>query len=124
MQRYRLPGRSPQPPFAALLAEGLARYSTNYSSSRGSGSQLKIFAKAKAYLAAWTGTAGALTVSSGYLAWQMAVAALAGAGRFEYAPGTHPAAWLAGQAAPAPRGPTRPGPAVCWPAWRLGSPRQ
>lgn len=98
-------GVARSPAFAALLAEGLARYGTNYSSSRGSGIQLRIFAEAEAHLAAWAGTAGALTVSSGYLAGQMAVAALASAGRFEYAPGTHPAAWLAAHGAPAPAGP-------------------
>ncbi|MGI4884012.1 MAG: aminotransferase class I/II-fold pyridoxal phosphate-dependent enzyme [Janthinobacterium lividum] len=98
-------GVARSPAFAALLAEGLARYGTNYSSSRGSGVQLSVFAEAEAHLAGWAGTAGALTVSSGYLAGQMAVAALASTGRFEYAPGTHPATWLAGQAAPAPAGP-------------------
>ncbi|OGX84865.1 aminotransferase class I/II-fold pyridoxal phosphate-dependent enzyme [Hymenobacter coccineus] len=102
-------GAARSPAFAALLAEGLARYGTNYSSSRGSGVQLSIFAEAEVFLANWAGTAGALTVSSGYLAGQMAVATLAGAGRFEYAPGTHPAAWLAGQAAPVP-----PGPHAAW----------
>jgi 8-amino-7-oxononanoate synthase len=79
-------GAAGSPAFAAWLAEGLARYGTNYSSSRGASVRLRVFAEAEAYLAQWAGTAGALTVSSGYLAGQMAVATLAGAGRFEYAP--------------------------------------
>ncbi|UYZ58338.1 aminotransferase class I/II-fold pyridoxal phosphate-dependent enzyme [Hymenobacter latericus] len=82
------------PVFAELLAEGLARYGTNYSSSRNSSLQLRIYDEAEAYLGHYTGAEAALTVSSGYLAGQMAVKALANAGRFEYAPGTHPAAWL------------------------------
>ncbi|MBD2713453.1 pyridoxal phosphate-dependent aminotransferase family protein [Microvirga sp. STR05] len=87
-------GIAHNPDFAALLAEGLARYGTNYGSSRNSNLRLRIYAEAEAYLTRWTGAVAALTVSSGYLAGQMAVKALALAGRFEYAPGTHPAAWL------------------------------
>ncbi|AYA37937.1 pyridoxal phosphate-dependent aminotransferase family protein [Hymenobacter oligotrophus] len=88
-------GIARNPAFAELLAEGLARYGTNYSSSRNSSLQLRIYDEAEQYLARYTGAEASLTVSSGYLAGQMAVKALARAGRFEYAPGTHPAAWLA-----------------------------
>ncbi|KUG05928.1 aminotransferase class I/II-fold pyridoxal phosphate-dependent enzyme [Solirubrum puertoriconensis] len=87
-------GIARNPAFAALLAEGLARYGSNYSSSRNSSLQLRIYEEAESYLARYAGAEAALTVSSGYLAGQMAVKALAQAGRFEYAPGTHPAAWL------------------------------
>ncbi|MBC6991834.1 aminotransferase class I/II-fold pyridoxal phosphate-dependent enzyme [Hymenobacter sp. BT491] len=80
--------------FQALLLEGMQHYGTNYSSSRISNLQLRIYDEAEHYLARYTGAEAALTVSSGYLAGQMAVKALAHAGRFEYAPGTHPAAWL------------------------------
>lgn len=92
-------GIARNPAFATLLAEGMQRYGTNYSSSRNSNLRLRIYAEAEAYLARYTGAVAALTVSSGYLAGQMAVRALAEAGRFEYAPGTHPAAWLARPAA-------------------------
>ncbi|GAB2944858.1 hypothetical protein GCM10027048_07240 [Hymenobacter coalescens] len=87
--------------FAALLAEGIARYGTNYGSSRNSSLRLRIYEEAEAYLAAYVAMPAALTVSSGYLAGQMAVKTLARAGRFEYAPGTHPAAWLTELPAPA-----------------------
>lgn len=80
--------------FAELVQEGMRRYGTNYSSSRHSNVQLAVFDEAEQLLRAQTGAAAALTVSSGYLAGQMAVRALAAHGRFEYAPGTHPAAWL------------------------------
>lgn len=92
-------GMARNPAFAALLTEGLARYGTNYGSSRNSNLRLRIYTEAEDQLARSTGATAALTVSSGYLAGQMAVKALADAGRFEYAPGTHPAAWLT--AAPA-----------------------
>ena len=88
-------GIAHNPQFAALLIEGLTRYGTNYGSSRNSNLRLRIYAEAEDYLARYTSAAAALTVSSGYLAGQMAVKALATAGDFEYAPGTHPAAWLA-----------------------------
>jgi 7-keto-8-aminopelargonate synthetase-like enzyme len=95
-------GMARNPEFAALLAEGLARYGTNYGSSRNSNLRLRIYAEAEEQLALCTGAAAALTVSSGYLAGQMAVKALADAGRFEYAPGTHPAAWLTAAPTAAP----------------------
>ena len=88
-------GMARNPEFATLLAEGLARYGTNYGSSRSSNLRLRIYEEVESYLARHASAAAALTVSSGYLAGQMAVKALAEAGRFEYAPGTHPAAWLA-----------------------------
>ncbi|OON71015.1 aminotransferase class I/II-fold pyridoxal phosphate-dependent enzyme [Hymenobacter sp. CRA2] len=94
-------GMARNPEFAALLAEGLSRYGTNYGSSRHGSLRLRVYEEAEAFLATWVGLPAALTVSSGYLAGQMAVKALARAGRFEYAPGTHPAAWLTEHAAPA-----------------------
>ncbi|OUJ76157.1 aminotransferase class I/II-fold pyridoxal phosphate-dependent enzyme [Hymenobacter crusticola] len=81
--------------FMDLVQEGMHHYGTNYSSSRHSNLQLAVFEEAEQLLRQQTGAASALTVSSGYLAGQMAVRALAQHGRFEYAPGTHPAAWLA-----------------------------
>ncbi|MCC3156143.1 aminotransferase class I/II-fold pyridoxal phosphate-dependent enzyme [Hymenobacter sp. 15J16-1T3B] len=98
-------GTARNPAFAALLAEGLSRYGTNYGASRHGPLQLRVYDEAEAYLAEYVGLPAALTVSSGYLAGQMAVKALARAGRFEYAPGTHPAAWITDH--PAPVGSTR-----------------
>ncbi|MCC2545671.1 aminotransferase class I/II-fold pyridoxal phosphate-dependent enzyme [Hymenobacter sp. BT175] len=97
-------GIARNPEFAVLLTEGLLRYGTNYSSSRHSNLRLRVFDEAEAYLAAYTGAEAAVTVSSGYLAGQMAVAALRGTGEFAYAPGTHPAAWLADSPDTAPAG--------------------
>lgn len=93
-------GMARNPDFAALLAEGLSRYGSNYGASRHGPLQLCVFDEAEALLARWTRMPAALTVSSGYLAGQMVVKALARAGRFEYAPGTHPAAWLTEHPAP------------------------
>lgn len=93
-------GMARNPAFAVLLAEGLGRYGSNYGASRHGPLQLRVFDEAEALLARWTRMPAALTVSSGYLAGQMVVKALARAGRFEYAPGTHPAAWLTEHPAP------------------------
>jgi 7-keto-8-aminopelargonate synthetase-like enzyme len=79
--------------FREKLLEGIARYGTNYSSSRNSNLQLKVFEEAESYLAAYTGAEAALTFSSGLLAGQVLVQTLLGSGRFIYAPGTHPAVW-------------------------------
>jgi 8-amino-7-oxononanoate synthase len=84
-------GRNKQ--FLDLASEGLACYGTNYSSSRHSNLQLRVFEEAEAYLAAYTGAEAALTMSSGFLAGQALVHALAGTGKLLYAPGTHPALW-------------------------------
>jgi len=80
--------------FREFLLEGLARYGSNYSSSRLSNVHLQIFDEAEAYLANYTGAEAALTVSSGFLAGQLVVRTLAGKGAFMYGPRTHPALWL------------------------------
>ncbi|PRY16478.1 7-keto-8-aminopelargonate synthetase-like enzyme [Pontibacter ummariensis] len=79
--------------FRSCLMEGMARYGTNYSSSRNSNLQLQVYEEAESYLAAYTGAEMALTMSSGYLAGQALVQVLQGEGAFFYAPGTHPAVW-------------------------------
>jgi 8-amino-7-oxononanoate synthase len=79
--------------FRACLFEGMARYGTNYSSSRNSNLQLRVFEKAEEYLANYTGAEAAFTMSSGYLAGQALVQTLQGSGHFIYAPNTHPALW-------------------------------
>ena len=79
--------------FRQHLIEGISRYGTNYSSSRNSNLQLAVFEEAEEYLASYTGSEAALTMSSGYLAGQTLVQALQGQGPLFYAPGTHPALW-------------------------------
>ncbi len=80
--------------FSAFLKEGMEKYGSNYSSSRISNLQLKIFEEAESYLAAYTGAGAALTMASGFLTGQMVVRLLQGTGKFIYAPRTHPALWL------------------------------
>ena len=75
------------------LQEGLARYGSNYSSTRLSNVQLNIYAEAENYLAALTGAEAALTVSSGFLAGQLVIRTLEGTADFIYGPRTHPALW-------------------------------
>ncbi|MGV3588073.1 MAG: hypothetical protein ACO1OF_13795 [Adhaeribacter sp.] len=86
-------GMSRNQKFQALLQEGFRQYGLNYSSSRLSNVQLAVFAETENYLATYTGAEAALTISSGLLAGQLVVQALAGSGTFIYAPRTHPALW-------------------------------
>ncbi|WP_018479444.1 aminotransferase class I/II-fold pyridoxal phosphate-dependent enzyme [Pontibacter roseus] len=79
--------------FRQHLLEGMARYGTNYSSSRNSNLQLQVFEEVEEYLARYTGAEAAFTMSSGYLAGQALVQTLQGSGHFIYAPNTHPALW-------------------------------
>ncbi|MBD1396656.1 pyridoxal phosphate-dependent aminotransferase family protein [Pontibacter sp. JH31] len=79
--------------FRNCVLEGMARYGTNYSSSRNSNLQLRVFEEAEDYLATYTGSEAAFTMSSGYLAGQALVQTLQGSGYFIYAPNTHPALW-------------------------------
>ena len=85
------------PDFLARLKEGLDRYGTNYSNSRNGNLQLRIFSEAEAYLAEYTGAEAAMTVSSGYLAGQLAVRSFENTGEYIYAPDTHPAVWIQNQ---------------------------
>lgn len=86
--------------FRECLVEGMKRYGTNYSSSRRSNLQLKVYEEAESYLAAYTGAEAALTMSSGFLAGQTLIQTLQGSGLFLYAPGTHPAVWRSPTDAP------------------------
>ncbi|WP_299987375.1 aminotransferase class I/II-fold pyridoxal phosphate-dependent enzyme [uncultured Pontibacter sp.] len=79
--------------FRNCVLEGMARYGTNYSSSRNSNLQLRVFGDVEVYLARYTGAEAAFTMSSGYLAGQALVQTLHGSGHFIYAPNTHPALW-------------------------------
>lgn len=80
--------------FRANLTEAMARYGTNYASTRISNLQLRVYEEAEGYLAQFTGAEAALTMSSGFLAGQLAVRLLQGSGCFLHAPRTHPALWL------------------------------
>lgn len=86
--------------FRESLAEGMRQYGTNYSSSRRSNLQLKVYEETERYLASYTGAEAALTMSSGFLAGQLLVQTLQGSGHFIYAPGTHPALWRSPTDAP------------------------
>ena len=79
--------------FSHYLMEGMNSYGTNYSSSRNSNFQLKIYEEAEQHIAEFAGAAAALTVSSGYMAGQLTVRALEGKGEFIFAPNAHPALW-------------------------------
>lgn len=86
--------------FREMLLEGMSRYGTNYSSSRNSNLQLRVFEETESFLALYTGAEAALTFSSGLLAGHVLVQALQGSGHFIYAPGTHPAVWRDASDAP------------------------
>jgi 8-amino-7-oxononanoate synthase len=91
-----------QPEFRAALMEGIDRYGTIFSASRNNNLQLKIYEETEDFLANWTGSEAALTVTSGLLAGQLAVNFLKNSidlkGNktvFIYAPSAHPAVWEA-----------------------------
>ncbi|MCY7350814.1 MAG: aminotransferase class I/II-fold pyridoxal phosphate-dependent enzyme [Cytophagaceae bacterium] len=85
-------GMGHHPAFRQLVLEGLARYGTNWGSSRHNTVRLAVYEEAEAALANFCGAPGALTVSSGMLAGQIVVKAFSGLPNF-YAPGVHPALW-------------------------------
>jgi 7-keto-8-aminopelargonate synthetase-like enzyme len=80
--------------FLRLYQEGLRRYGINNGTSRNNNIQLGIYEQAEQEAALRYGAASSLILSSGYLAAQLCVRALAPFGRMEYAPGCHPALWL------------------------------
>lgn len=86
-------GRNPE--FTELLIQGLRRYGNNYSSSRISNLQIKVFEEAEIFLSKTFGSEAALTMSSGYMAAQVVVQMLLAQPQttFVYAPKTHPALW-------------------------------
>jgi len=79
--------------FREAVAEGMARYGTNFGGSRRSNLQLAVFAEAERKLARWVGAEAALTVSSGSLAGQLLVRFLQQQGPCLFAPNVHPALW-------------------------------
>ncbi len=85
--------------FRTLLGEGMARYGSNYGSSRSGNLRLRVYEEAEAHLQQWTGSPAALLMSSGFLAGQLLVHwlrqnwATAADTAILYAPDTHPAVW-------------------------------
>jgi 7-keto-8-aminopelargonate synthetase-like enzyme len=77
--------------FRNILLEGLSIYGSNYGNSRISNIQLKIFDEAEQFLAEKSGAQAALTVSSGYVAGQLAFNLFADSNHIFYAPNVHPA---------------------------------
>lgn len=83
--------------FQQCLQEGIARYGTNYSSSRLSNVRLAVFEEMENYLGAYTGAGAVLTLSSGYMAGQLVVRCLEESAARVYGPRTHPALWAGPQ---------------------------
>ena len=81
------------PQFRAHLSKGMEKYGSNFGGSRRSNLQLKIFEEAESFLANWTGTEAALTISSGSLAGQLLVNFLSHRYNLLVSPTAHPALW-------------------------------
>lgn len=79
--------------FRALFVEGLSKYGLNNGTSRNNNIQLGIYDEAEHVAAERFGAASSLITSSGYLAAQLTLKALADEGEWRYAPATHPALW-------------------------------
>ncbi len=91
-----------QAEFKAALQEGMSRYGTIFSASRNNNLQLKIYEETEFFIANWTQSEAALTVTSGLLAGQLAINFLKNKTNqkgektvFLYAPSAHPAVWEA-----------------------------
>ncbi|WP_113638168.1 aminotransferase class I/II-fold pyridoxal phosphate-dependent enzyme [Nubsella zeaxanthinifaciens] len=80
--------------FLNFYLKGIERYGLNNGTSRGNNVQLGIYDEAEAFVADRFGAAAALITSSGYLAAQLTVSALAKQRKVSYAPDTHPALWM------------------------------
>lgn len=77
--------------FTSLIAEGMRLYGTNYGSSRTGNFKLPIYEKAETEMATRFQAESALTVSSGYMAAQLAIRHFENEAVFSYAPDCHPA---------------------------------
>lgn len=80
--------------FINLYIEGIKKYGLNNGTSRNNNIQLGIYEEAEEVAAKRFHAESALITSSGYLAAQLTVKALAKFGKVIYAPATHPALWL------------------------------
>ena len=85
-------GMGHQADFKAALLEGFSQYGTIFSASRNNNVQLKIYDEAEDFIAKWTDSEAALTVSSGMSAGQLAVQSLVNQ-KLILAPSAHPAIW-------------------------------
>ena len=85
-------GMGHQPDFKAALIEGFNQYGTIFSASRNNNVQLKIYDEAEDFIAQWTGSEAALTVTSGLVAGQLAIQSLVNQ-KLILAPSAHPAIW-------------------------------
>ncbi len=85
------------PDFINLYVEGIGKFGLNNGTSRTNNIQLGIYDEAEKAAAARYGAAAALITSSGYLAAQLTVKALANLGQVCYAPAAHPSLWLNAQ---------------------------
>ncbi|RQO78558.1 aminotransferase class I/II [Pedobacter sp. KBW01] len=83
--------------FIKLYIEGINKLGLNNGTSRTNNIQLGIYDEAEKVAAARYGAAAALITSSGYLAAQLTVRALANLGQVSYAPAAHPSLWLNAQ---------------------------
>ena len=81
------------PGFQELLREGLSAYGAHFGGSRKSNIQLAVFEEVEGHLARSTDMEDALVFSSGTLAGQVLLKALAGEATLSAAPGVHPALW-------------------------------
>lgn len=81
--------------FQQLFIRNIKLYGTNYGASRKSNVRLTIYEEAEKFLAAWTGSEAALTISSGYLAGQLVCSHFNSEQyRFFHAPNSHSALFL------------------------------
>ena len=79
--------------FINLYLEGIKKFGLNNGTSRSNNIQLGIYNEAEKVAAERFHAPDALITSSGYLAAQLTVNALAFSGKVIYAPATHPALW-------------------------------
>ena len=81
--------------FVDLYIDGIKRFGLNNGTSRSNNIQLGIYNEAEKVAAKRFQSEDALITSSGYLAAQLTVKALAENGNLVYAPNTHPSLWVA-----------------------------
>lgn len=86
-------GLSTNEEYIELYKEGVDLYGLNNGTSRSNNVQHGIYQEAESHIASRFGFEGAVMLSSGYLAAQLAIRQMDTLGEVLYAPGTHPALW-------------------------------
>lgn len=81
--------------YLSLVQKGINLYGLNNGTSRSNNVQLGIYDEAEKIMASRFGYDDSVLFSSGYLAAQATVKALATLGKVYYAPNSHPALWIA-----------------------------